>query len=74
MGRTIASDRVTLPMNDDIEFPAVPAGDLLAQIDAQQDDLLSQLDDLNSRLEALLATCGGKNLPSPSIALSRSAA
>ena len=41
-------------MSDEIDLPALPAGQLLAEIDKQQDDLLRQLDELNVRLECLL--------------------
>lgn len=44
-------------MSDEIELPALPVGSLLAEIDAQQDDLLRQLDELNERLECLLREC-----------------
>lgn len=44
-------------MSDEIELPSVPAGSLLEEIDAQQDDLLRQLDELNHRLERLLQEC-----------------
>lgn len=44
-------------MSDELEFPPIPAGSLLAEIDAQQDDLLRQLDELNERLEILLKEC-----------------
>lgn len=41
-------------MSDEIDLPAHPAGQLLAEIDKEQDDLLRQLDELNARLECLL--------------------
>jgi hypothetical protein len=44
-------------MSDETELSALPVGSLLAEIDAQQDDLLRQLDDLNERLECLLRQC-----------------
>ena len=44
-------------MSDETELPALPVGSLLAEIDAQQDDLLRQLDELNERLECLLRQC-----------------
>jgi hypothetical protein len=44
-------------MSDETELPALPVGSLLAEIDAQQDDLLRQLDELNDRLECLLREC-----------------
>jgi hypothetical protein len=44
-------------MSDENELPALPVGSLLAEIDAQQDDLLRQLDELNDRLELLLQQC-----------------
>ena len=52
-------------MSDEIDLPALPAGQLLAEIDKQQDDLLRQLDELNARLECLLqeAAPRGSALP-----------
>ena len=46
-------------MNDlDIEeLPPVPAASLLASIDAEQDQLLIELDLLNARLESVLRDC-----------------
>jgi hypothetical protein len=44
-------------MSDETELPALPVGSLLAEIDKQQDELLQQLDELNSRLECLLMEC-----------------
>lgn len=44
-------------MSDDIELPGLPASSLLEEIDVQQDDLLRQLDELNTRLECLLREC-----------------
>ena len=44
-------------MSDELELPPVPPGSLLAEIDAQQDDILRQLDELNARLEGLLKEC-----------------
>jgi hypothetical protein len=44
-------------MSDELELPPVPPGSLLAEIDAQQDDILRQLDKLNARLEGLLQEC-----------------
>lgn len=44
-------------MSDEIELPSLPASSLLEEIDAQQDDLLRQLDELNGRLECLLREC-----------------
>jgi hypothetical protein len=44
-------------MSDELEIPPIPAGSLLAEIDAQQDELLRQLDELNQRVEDLLREC-----------------
>jgi len=44
-------------MSDELEIPPLPAGSLLAEIDAEQDELLRQLDELNQRVEALLREC-----------------
>ena len=44
-------------MSDEFELPSIPASSLLEEIDAQQDDLLQQLDQLNDRLECLLREC-----------------
>jgi hypothetical protein len=44
-------------MSDEIDFPSVPASLLLAEIDAEQDDLLRRLDELNARLETILKEC-----------------
>jgi hypothetical protein len=44
-------------MSDEIELPSIPASSLLEEIDAQQDDLLRQLDELNGRLECILREC-----------------
>jgi len=56
---SLAAVLLSLPrrMSDDIELPSIPAGSLLEEIDAQQDDLLRQLDELNDRLECLLREC-----------------
>jgi hypothetical protein len=43
--------------SDDLDLPSTPAGSLLAAIDAEQDDLLRQLDVLNERLEQILREC-----------------
>jgi hypothetical protein len=48
-------------MSEDTEVPPLPASSLLAQIDAQQDDVLKQLDELNERLEGLLASFSQRN-------------
>jgi hypothetical protein len=56
-------------MSDEIELPSIPAGSLLEEIDAQQDDLLRQLDELNDRLECLLRQCA----PAPEQAAARAA-
>jgi hypothetical protein len=50
-------------MSDEIELPSLPASTLLEEIDAQQDDLLRQLDDLNLRLESLLNSCAPASAP-----------
>lgn len=45
-------------MEDLSELPtSLPAAQLLAEIDAQQDELLAQLDQLNGRLEEILREC-----------------
>lgn len=44
-------------MSDEIDLPSVPAAQMLAEIDKEQDDLLRQLDDLNARLEKILHEC-----------------
>jgi hypothetical protein len=41
-------------MSDEPSFESHPAVLLLAEIDAQQDDLLRQLDQLNERIEGIL--------------------
>lgn len=43
--------------------PAAPS--LLEELDARQDDVLQQLDDLNQRVEALLRAHGAKMPKSP---------
>lgn len=40
--------------------PSAPAPTLLEELDARQDDVLQQLDELNRRLEALLRAHGAK--------------
>jgi hypothetical protein len=52
-------------MNDleEFELPASPASQLLAMIDAEQNQLLTALDDLNERIETLLRQCAPATIP-----------
>jgi hypothetical protein len=49
--------KILMSDQDYDDLPAIPALQLLAAIDAEQNALLEQLDALNARLEQVLQTC-----------------